>query len=94
MLPSVDGQLTALPVPTSADIANEGFCPCVDVLMLAVILLGGQDFVTDLALKLMEVGVCVGHMPAHIVLGSINVLAARHLATKASVFHQMVIILP
>jgi hypothetical protein len=94
MLASVDGQLTALPVPASTDIANKGLCACVDVLMLAVILLGRQDFMADLALKLVEVWMGVGHMPAHIVFGGVDVLAARHLATKASVFHQLVIILP
>lgn len=90
----MDSQLTTLSIPAPTDIANKGFRPCVDVLVLAVILLGGQHFVTDLALKLMEVGMSVGHMPAHVVLGSVDVFAALHLATKASVLHQLVIILP
>lgn len=90
VLASMDSQLTALSIPAPADITYKGPRPSVDVLMLAVILSRGKDFVTGFALELVEVGMGVGHVPAHVVLRGIDVGAVRYLAAKASVLHSIV----
>lgn len=55
-------ELTALAKAEAAERTDIWFGPCVDVQVLAVILLAGENFPTLFALELVVVGMCELHV--------------------------------
>lgn len=69
----VDRQLAALTEAESTERTEKGLCAGVDVQVLSVILLRGQDLTALVALELVVVGVGEFDVASHVVLRSVLV---------------------
>lgn len=72
MSPAMIGELTTLSEALLTHIASKGSGASVNELVLFIVLLGAENLLTEVTLKLMEVRVAVRSVSAEVVFGSVD----------------------